>query len=254
MKMEAIAQAERLGHRLKKFDRYKDDEVYYSAFCSRCSGYLRVTASGSSGEPIREQCHRECSCGEDLTPDDLDRQCEACRGNRLTLCPKTPAVRAKDASFIEYCRKQRKDYEPGPEELSDYFWRCVHCAKRLGPGYQGDPDERGYCDECIQHEKAWAKRKEAVIEAAGGLKAWQRKKLINKILTPFDFTATIVCLLAGSIAVLAALLWLGMGVVRFVREMLNESGEDWIVLVVLLVSFLWVAVRWKALNAKPPPF
>ncbi len=254
MKAEAIIQAERLGHRLGQFNKYKDDEVYYSVFCSRCSGYLRVTAYESSGRPVQEKCQKRCSCEQSLTPADLDGQCAECRGNLLTLYPKTPAVRAKDASFIEYCRKERKDYEPGSEQLSDFFWRCVQCARRLGSGYQGDPDERGYCDACVASETAWAKRKAETIEAAGGLKAWNRKKLINKLLTPIDYAALIVFFFTVATAALGTVIWIAMGLMRLARDVIKSAGEDRVLLSIFGLSFLWVAIRWKHLNSKPPHF
>ena len=200
MKRKAVAQAEGLGHKITRFEKYKDSGgLYYSAFCACCSAYLRVTAFDNSGRAVEEVCQRLCNCGQPLTADDLDGKCINCRGDELTLYPKTPVVRAKDTSFIEYCRKKNRDYEPGPEELSDYFWRCQQCAKRLGPSYQGEPDERGYCGACLESEKNWAKRKADTIEAAGGLRAWQRKQLINKLLTPIDYVAMFIAMIVGAV-------------------------------------------------------
>src|SRR5262245_43884939 len=105
LKREAVSRAEQLGHKIKRFDRYKDSEVYFSSFCAYCFAHLRVSASGHSGRAVEQPCQRFCDCGQPLTDEDLDGKCLRCRGNKLTLYPKTPAVRAKDAHFIDYCRK-----------------------------------------------------------------------------------------------------------------------------------------------------
>lgn len=158
LKLEAIARAERLGHKLKSFNKYKDPDVYLSAFCARCSAHVLVTAFSCSGRAVEEQCQKLCVCGQPLTSADLDGRCEDCRGNPLTLYSKTPAIKAKEARFADYKKKRNREYEPSTEEASTYFWRCQQCARRLGPGYQGDPDERGFCSACIESEKIWAKR------------------------------------------------------------------------------------------------
>ena len=161
---QAVIVAEKLGHKLKKFEFYTD---YYSAFCSRCSAYIQVTSTEFSGRGVEEICQQHCeSCRKPLTNDDLDGKCFECRGNKLTLYPKTHFVREKDANFNEYCSKGNPYYEPSVETNSDFYWRCQSCARRLGSGYQGDPDERGYCQSCIQSKISYTKRKAVAMEAA----------------------------------------------------------------------------------------
>lgn len=255
MKREAIAGAERRGHKLKSFDKYKDSEVYYSTFCARCSAYLHVTALRISGRAVEGPCQRVCNCGHPLTPDDLDGQCTGCRGNELVLYPKTPAVSAKDMRFIEYCRKANREYEPSPEHLSDYFWRCQDCARRLGPGYQGDPDEQGYCGACVASKKIWAKREGDAIEAAGGLRAWKRKRIINKLLTAVDYAALCIAMIVGVGLGVPCLFIMLQGAVRALGEELRTLGPfdstGAVVLIVILASFAWCALRWKAINRNP---
>jgi len=255
MKREAIAHAEKLGHKLKRFKKYKDEVVYYSGFCARCSAYLRVTAIDYSGRAVEGPCQKSCHCGQPLTPNDLDGNCETCRGNRLTLYPKTPAVRVIDANFIEYCRKKDQDYEPSLETLSDFFWRCQSCAMRLGSGYQGDPDEQGLCHKCAQSKKIWAKRKADAIEAAGGLKAWQRKRLIKKLLEPVDYVAVLVGLVFVVFTASFVLHAICGGIIQIYDELFQAypqvEGPIWIAMV---VSFVWCALRWKILNARPSDF
>jgi hypothetical protein len=253
IKREAVAQAERLGHRLKRFDKYKDSEVYYSSFCARCSAYLRVTASGGSGQAVEEPCQRLCHCGQPLTPDDLDGKCVSCRGNQLTLYPKTSAVRAKNNHYIEYCRKKDRDFEPGPVELSDYFWCCQHCFQRLGPGYQGEPDEQGRCSKCAEAERIWAKRKADAIEAAGGLKAWHRKRLIKKLLLPVDCIACVIAIIFA-VSILIAIVFYGVwGIWNEICPMLSRT-DDTVCLIIIALSIAWVALRRKALNERPSDY
>ena len=202
---------------------------------------------------IEQQSKRVCDCGQFLTAYDFDGKCLRCRGNKLTLYPKTSAVRAEAAHFNEYCRKKNRDYEPSAETLSDYFWRCQQCAERLGAGYRGEPDERGVCDACVCSEQVWAKRKAETIEAAGGIKAWQRKKLVNKLLTPVDFIAMFGGFLFAGCIALVALARAVTGVWREITSMWSNS-DDRVLLIIAIASTLWCAVRWKALNSKPPPF
>lgn len=207
----------------------------------------------------REPCQRLCHCGQPLTPDDLDGQCVGCRGNMLTLYPKTPAVRAKDTHYIEYRRKKDRKYEPGTDERSDYFWCCQQCHMRLGPAYLGDPDERGYCSKCVELERIGAKREADAIEAAGGLKAWQRKRLIkqrkrliNKILFPIDCIAIFICVIALSAAAFATILFVIVGVLKELRHI--WSTDDRVLLFILAISVAWCALRWKTLNARPSEY
>lgn len=255
LKHEAIARAEGLGHKLRTFDRHKDTEVYYSTLCARCSAYLLVTALGCSGRAVEERCQKLCVCGRPLTPDDLDGSCEGCRGNLLTLYPKTPAIKAKDARFIEYRRKSDPECEPGPDEVSDYFWRCQQCYRRLGPGYQGDPDERGFCSACNESEKIWAKRKADAIEAAGGLRAWKRRHLIGKLLTPIDFVAMFIVIIMGTALIATFLLIMLQGAMsaawREIRTFVPLDKSDIVVLGIILGALGWCTLRWKALNRSP---
>lgn len=255
LKLEAIAHAERLGHKIERLDKYRDSEIYYSSFCRRCSAYLIITAFGFSGRAAESPCQRLCFCGKPLIPNDLDGKCEGCRGNQLTLYPKTPSVRDKDAQFIEYCRKGDRHYEPGPEEVSDYFWRCKRCAGRLGPGYQGDPDERGVCSACTESEKIWEKRKADAIEAAGGLRAWKRKRIIDNILKPFDFAAMSIVFVVGTVFVVTLALMMLQGALtaawHVIRALASLDKGDAVFLGIILLALGWCTLRWKALNRSP---
>ena len=252
---QAISVAENLGHKIKKFERYDN---YYSSFCARCSAYLQVTADEFSGRAVEDICQQLCSnCRKPLTNDDLDGICLECRGNKLTLYPKTPSVRQKNSSFNEYCRKGNPDYEPSVETTSDFYSRCQSCARRLGNGYQGEPDERGYCQSCINSEISYAKRKAEAIEAAGGIKIWKYKRLINKILTPIDYIAIIIVFIsiAGCVMVLA------LSILKIIFRLLEEIPSAWtsnnenrIIIIIVLLAVIWCAIRWKHLNKRPSPW
>ena len=249
---QAVITAEKLGHKLKKFENYTD---YYSSFCTRCSAYVQVTSSEFSGRGVEEICQQLCeSCKKPLTNDDLDGKCFDCRGSKLTLYPKTTFVRQKDASFIEYCRKGNSDYEPSVETTSDFYWRCQSCARRLGSGYQGEPDERGYCQSCINSEMSYAKRKADAIEAAGGLKIWKRKRLVNKILTPIDYVAIIIGFLSFAALAMLTVVSILTAIYRLLKDFSEEwtnSSENKIISIVVVIAITWCIVRWKHLNKRP---
>lgn len=249
---QAILVAEKLGHKLHKFEKRKD---YISSFCARCSAYVLVTSSEFYGGGVEDICQQLCNnCRNPLTNDDLDEKCIECRGDKLILYPKTPYIRKKDASFIVNCRKGNPDYEPSEEATSDFYWRCQSCLRRLGSGYQGEPDDRGYCQSCIDSEITYANRKADSIEAAGGLKIWKRKQLVNKILTPIDYVALIIGFLSfAALAMLTAI-----SIVTAFYHLLKDFYEKWtnssenkIISFVVVIAITWCIVRWKHLNKRP---
>lgn len=253
VKCEAISKAESLGHKLKTFKKYRDSEIYYSSFCARCSAYLRITASDYSGGAVEDRCQRFCDCKRPLTADDLDGKCIVCRGSRLTLYPKTSAIRADDAHFNEYCRKKDRDYEPSPETLSDYFWCCQGCHKQLGPGHQGDPDQRGFCSVCITSERFYTRRKAEAIQRAGGIRAWQRKRLLNKFLLPVDYTAIVISFLAFTCILLSAVSGALYSIWKGLRDMWSHA-DDRVLICIVAAAAAWCALRWKRINSKPSEF
>lgn len=151
----------------------------------------------------------------------------------LTMNYKDERLAAEEtvSSFGEYCKSV------GSKDL--IYWQKIYT--RLGLQYTSESPKEN--DPVYENE---APENTYKVDITRGSR--------NKFLTPLDYVAMFITMIAGTLFIVALLVVILRGAAIALWHEIRTFGSldkaDTITLIVIVTSFVWCIIRWKALNSE----